>query len=73
MASIKSILIFIIQNSIKNTFKSVAAAFFGVQKNSNRKSDFAQGKATHFIIAGIITALIFIIVLVVIVNLVVPS
>ncbi|TMM43942.1 DUF2970 domain-containing protein [Colwellia ponticola] len=66
-------LVFISQSSIKNTFKSVAAAFFGVQKNSNRKRDFAQGKATHFIMAGIIAVLIFIAVLIMIVNLIVPT
>jgi len=44
-----------------------------VQKDSNRKRDFSQGKASHFIIAGIIAVLIFITVLVIIVSLVVPS
>ena len=60
-------------SSIKNTFKSVAAAFFGVQSNKNREQDFTHGKLSHFIIVGIIAVLAFIASLVVIVSLVIPS
>jgi uncharacterized membrane protein len=56
-----------------NTFKSVAAAFFGVQNNSNRKRDFSEGKLSHFIIAGLLAVLIFIICLIAVVSLVMPS
>lgn len=59
--------------SLKDTFKSVAAAFLGVQSNSNREKDFTQGKLSHFIIVGIISVIIFIAILVVVVNLVIPS
>jgi hypothetical protein len=62
-----------IQSSIRNTFKSVAAAFFGVQNESSRRRDFSQGKLSHFIIVGIICVLIFIAALVAIVSLVIPS
>ncbi|AAZ26726.1 MULTISPECIES: DUF2970 domain-containing protein [Colwellia] len=58
---------------MKNTFKSVAAAFFGVQNESNRKRDFSEGKLSHFIIAGIIAVLIFIGCLIAVVSLVMPS
>ena len=58
---------------LKETFKSVAAAFFGVQSNKNRERDFSQGKLSHFIIAGIIGVFVFIATLVLIVNLVVAS
>lgn len=34
--------------------KSVLSAFFGVQKESRRHEDFAHGRASHFIIAGIL-------------------
>lgn len=61
------------KSSFKETFKSVAAAFFGVQSNKNRKKDFSQGKLCHFIIVGIISVVIFITVLIFIVNLVVPT
>jgi hypothetical protein len=60
-------------SSFIDTFKSVAAAFFGVQSNKNREKDFTHGKLSHFIIAGIIGVFIFIAVLVVVVNLVIPS
>ncbi|HCM48053.1 MAG TPA: DUF2970 domain-containing protein [Colwellia sp.] len=56
-----------------NTFKSVAAAFFGVQNNSNRKRDFSEGKLSHFIIAGLLAVLIFIVCLIAVVSLVMPS
>ncbi|OUR80603.1 DUF2970 domain-containing protein [Colwellia psychrerythraea] len=58
---------------MKNTFKSVAAAFFGVQNESNRKRDFSEGRLSHFIIAGIITVLIFIACLIAVVSLVMPN
>lgn len=56
-----------------NTFKSVAAAFFGVQSNKNRERDFSQGKLSHFIIVGVIGVIVFIAVLIAIVTLVIPS
>lgn len=59
--------------SFKDTFKSVASAFFGVQSNKNREKDFTQGKLSHFIIGGIIGAIIFIAILVAVVNLVIPN
>ncbi|NQY62351.1 MAG: DUF2970 domain-containing protein [Alteromonadaceae bacterium] len=60
-------------NSFKETFKSVGAAFFGVQSNKNRERDFNHGKLSHFIIAGIIAVLIFIASLVAVVSLVLPG
>ncbi len=59
--------------SFKNTFKSVAAAFFGVQSEKNRAKDFSHGKMSHFIIVGVISTIIFIASLVAIVALVMPS
>ncbi|ALO33629.1 hypothetical protein CMT41_02030 [Colwellia sp. MT41] len=61
------------QSSLKDTFKSVAAAFFGVQSESARKRDFSQGKLSHFIIVGLISVLIFIACLIAIVSLVIPN
>lgn len=43
-----------------STFKSVAAAFFGVQSSKNRKRDFTRGKASHFIVIGIVMTVGFI-------------
>jgi hypothetical protein len=62
-----------IQSSLKNTFKSVAAAFFGVQNESSRKRDFSEGKLSHFIMVGIICVIIFVASLIAIVSLVMPS
>lgn len=59
--------------NFKETFKSVGAAFFGVQSDKNRERDFTQGKFSYFIIAGIIAVVLFIAVLVTIVSLVMPS
>lgn len=59
--------------SFKETFKSVGAAFFGVQSDKNREKDFTQGKFSYFIIAGLIAVVLFIATLVTIVALVVPS
>ncbi|KXJ53847.1 DUF2970 domain-containing protein [Cognaticolwellia aestuarii] len=60
-------------SNFKETFKSVGAAFFGVQSNKNRERDFTQGKLSHFIIAGIIAVVVFIAALIAIVNLVLPG
>jgi hypothetical protein len=60
-------------SSFINTFKSVAAAFFGVQSNKNRERDFSEGKLSHFIIVGVIGVIVFVAVLIAIVTLVIPS
>jgi len=59
--------------SFKDTFKSVASAFFGVQSNKNREKDFTQGKLSHFIIVGIISVIVFVSALIVVVNIVIPN
>ncbi|NJN45972.1 MAG: DUF2970 domain-containing protein [Candidatus Competibacteraceae bacterium] len=42
---------------------SVLASFFGVQSEKNRERDFTHGKAFHFIIAGLVLTLVFIVVI----------
>lgn len=64
---------FLVSTNFKDTFKSVGAAFFGVQSNKNRERDFSQGKFSHFIIAGIIAVVLFIGVLITIVSFVLPA
>lgn len=59
--------------NFKETFKSVGAAFFGVQSDKNRERDFTQGKFSYFIIAGLIAVILFITILVTIVSIVMPS
>ncbi len=49
---------------------STLAAMFGVQKNERRVRDFSQGKPHQFIIAGLIAAAAFVLVLVAVVQIV---
>ncbi len=44
--------------------KSVVAASFGVQTKANRERDFEQGKFHHYVIGGIVFAVLFVLVLV---------
>ncbi len=46
-----------------SVFKSVLAAGFGVQKDENRINDFQHGKASHFIVAGLVATILFLLVL----------
>lgn len=46
--------------SILQIIGSVLAAALGVQKRANLERDFAHGKASRFIIAGIIFTLLFV-------------
>ena len=52
---------------------STLAAMFGVQKNQRRIRDFSRGKPHQFIIAGLIAATLFVLVLALIVNLVLKA
>ncbi|MDO6425585.1 MULTISPECIES: DUF2970 domain-containing protein [Thalassotalea] len=56
---------------LKETVKSVAAAFLGVQSNKNRERDFSQGKFSHFVIVGLIAVILFVLGLFTVVSLVV--
>jgi len=44
-----------------NAVKSAASAAFGVQSQSNRERDFTTGKPAHFLAAGLLLTLVFII------------
>jgi hypothetical protein len=59
--------------AIGATIRSVLAALIGVQTEQNRTKDFSEGKASHFIIAGILAVIIFIVVLISIVTMVLPN
>lgn len=50
------------------TLTSVLAAFFGVQSSANRKRDFTYGKASHFIVIGLIVTVLLVIGIVVLVR-----
>jgi hypothetical protein len=49
---------------------STVAAAFGVQSSRNRERDFTLGKPSHFIIAGIVFTVLFVLGMVLVVNLV---
>ncbi len=42
-----------------NVVKSATSAAFGIQSQTNRQRDFENGKPIHFIIAGIVITLFF--------------
>lgn len=46
--------------TLLQTVFSVLAAFFGVQSRRNRERDFSRGKASHFIIIGLVMTAVFI-------------
>ena len=52
---------------------SLFAGWFGVQSKANRDRDFEHGKFSHFIIGGIIFAVLFVLVVVGIVQLVMST
>ena len=54
-------------------FGSVFASAFGVQTNKNRERDFKQGKFHHFVIGGIIFAILFVLAVAGIVKLVLST
>ncbi|MBT8119014.1 MAG: DUF2970 domain-containing protein [Gammaproteobacteria bacterium] len=49
---------------------SIIAAAFGVQSKKNRERDFEHGKFHHFIIGGIVFAVVFILIVIGVVKLV---
>jgi len=59
--------------SVLRTFKAVAWSFFGVRKASEYEKDVAQLNPVHVIIAGILLAAAFVVVLVLLVKWIVGS
>ncbi len=49
---------------------STLAAAFGVQKRANRERDFGRGKPHHFIIAGIVFTVVFVLIVATVVQIV---
>ena len=52
---------------------SLFAGAFGVQSEANRQRDFEHGKFSHFIIGGIIFAILFVLFVVMIVQVVLKT
>ena len=55
---------------MKNAFKAVFWSFFGVRKRSDYEADTQRLKPQHVIAAGIVSAVVFVLVLFAIVKLV---
>lgn len=55
------------------TLKSVLWAMLGVRAKGNAQQDFTRGKPSHFIIIGILFAILFILVLAFVVHSVIPA
>jgi len=51
-----------------SVIKSVLAAGLGVQSSKNRKRDFTEGRAIHFIIGGLIATVVFVVVILLVVK-----
>ncbi|MDD2660147.1 MAG: DUF2970 domain-containing protein [Methylococcales bacterium] len=54
--------------TITQVFKSVLAAFVGVQSEENRKKDFEHGSLSAYIIGGIIFTVLFVVAIVFLVS-----
>jgi hypothetical protein len=59
--------------SIGRTFKAVAWSFFGIRKGSDYERDVAELKPQHVIVAGIVSAALFVLALVLVVQWVIGS
>ena len=61
------------KGSFLQTMRAVAWSFFGVRKSADHEKDVSQLNPVHVVIAGLIGAVLFIVVLVVLVNWVLAS
>ena len=61
------------KGSFAQTVKAVAWSFFGVRKSRDHEQDVAQLNPVHVIIAGIVGAIVFIGVLLLVVNWIIAS
>jgi hypothetical protein len=61
------------KGSFLQTMRAVAWSFFGVRKSSDYEKDVNQLNPVHVVIAGVIAAVLFIVVLIVLVNWVLAS
>jgi Protein of unknown function (DUF2970) len=56
------------KGSFLQTMRAVAWSFFGVRKSSDHEKDVSQLNPVHVVIAGVISAALFITVLLLVVN-----
>lgn len=57
--------------SLAQMFGSALAAMVGVQSKEKRERDFARGKASHFIIVGVVLTALFVLAMAGVVTLVI--
>jgi hypothetical protein len=61
------------KGSFLQTLRAIAWAFFGVRKSSDYEKDVAKLNPVHVIIAGVLAAILFILLLIALVNWVIGS
>ena len=61
------------KGSFFQTMKAVAWSFFGIRKSSDYEKDVSQLNPVHVVIAGVVAAVLFITVLLLLVNWVLSS
>ena len=61
------------KGSFWQTLRAVAWSFFGVRKGSEYEKDLAKLNPVHVVIAGVLAAILFIVLLVLLVNWVIGS
>ena len=61
------------KGSFLQTFRAVAWSFFGVRRSADYAQDVARLNPVHLVIAGLISAAVFVLTLVLLVNWVVGS
>jgi Protein of unknown function (DUF2970) len=61
------------QGSFMQTMKAVAWSFFGVRKSSDQQKDVTQLNPVHVVVAGVLSAVVFVVVLVMLVKWVIAS
>ena len=61
------------KGSFFQTMKAVAWSFFGIRKSSDYERDVSQLNPVHVVIAGVVAAVLFITVLLLLVNWVLSS
>lgn len=61
------------KGSFARTMKAVAWSFFGVRKSSDHDKDVSELNPVHVVIAGVLAAVMFVLLLVLLVNWVLSS
>jgi hypothetical protein len=61
------------KGSLLQTVRAVAWSFFGVRKSGEHEKDMSQLNPVHVVVAGIVAAVVFVVMLVVLVNWVIGS